>query len=393
MNKQEYLNALRERLSNYSPAFIDEITEAFEEHFTEGESQGLSEAEVIDTLGSVDEVVENIRMMNNEQRESYNRRTEINIDLGSLSENLSGTIREAARAVNDGLSSFRESSQNAILKNMSLLDGSYAVIDVETRHSVDVRLVPGERLAYQFIPTRHLLLGNKAELYTGEDGDTALFKVLDGNGRLDISVPSEIQVVHVSGVGGDIYMQNLTLEEMNAETRSGDIKIYSADCRHIHLSAVSGDIKVENSGCADMNLSAVSGDIDVKRSTGSADCGTVSGDIDIRNLDGNSVSAHTVSGDIEAHSTARLVNARTTSGDVDLDLLSPFDTVEASSLSGDITCRPYHDDYQGTLQTSSGSIKVKAKVPLYQESRRTVHVGQGSGRLDLTSKSGDIELK
>ena len=49
MNKQEYLSALRERLSNYSPAFIDEITEAFEEHFTEGESQGLSEAEVIDT--------------------------------------------------------------------------------------------------------------------------------------------------------------------------------------------------------------------------------------------------------------------------------------------------------------------------------------------------------
>ena len=54
MNKQEYLSALRERLSNYSPAFIDEITEAFEEHFIEGESEGLSEEEVIDTLGSVD---------------------------------------------------------------------------------------------------------------------------------------------------------------------------------------------------------------------------------------------------------------------------------------------------------------------------------------------------
>lgn len=393
MNKQEYLSALRERLSNYSPAFIDEITEAFEEHFIEGESEGLSEEEVIDTLGSVDEVVENIRMMNNEQRESCGRRTEINIDLGSLSENLSDTIREAARVVNDGISSFRESSQNAITRNMSVLDGSYTVIDVETRHSVDVRLVPGDRLSYQFMPTRHLLLGNKAELYTGEDGDTALFKVLDGNGRLDIAVPAEIQVVHVSSAGGDIYMQNLTLEEMNAETRSGDIKIYSADCRHIYLSAVSGDLRVENSGCEDMNLSAVSGDIDVKRCSGSAECGTVSGDIEIKQLDGNTANAHTVSGDVEIHSTARFVNAKTTSGDIDLDLLSAFDTAEASSLSGDITCRPYHDDYQGTLQTSSGSVKVKAKVPVYQESRRTVHVGQGSGRLELTSKSGDIELK
>ena len=142
-----------------------------------------------------------------------------------------------------------------------------------------------------------------------------------------------------------------------------------------------------------MNLSAVSGDIDVRRCTGSAECGTVSGDIEIKQLDGNTANAHTVSGDVEIHSTARFVNAKTTSGDIDLDLLSAFDTAEASSLSGDITCRPYHDDYQGTLQTSSGSVKVKAKVPVYQESRKTVHVGQGSGRLELTSKSGDIDLK
>ncbi len=380
MNKQEYLNALRQRLGSYPPAFIDEITDAFEEHFLEGESEGLSEEEVIESLGTVDEVAENIRMMNNEQ---YHERPSVQIE---------ATIREASHMINEGISALRESSQNSVLKDMTMLDGSFEVIDIEARHNVDIRLFPADVLSFRFIPVRHMLFGNHAELFTRGEGDTAVFEVPEGNGKLDISVPPGIKVIHAVSGSGDIYARNLMLDELNAEGHSGDIKIYTSECRLLNVSTVSGDIRFDNSISAAMKLSAVSGDIDVKKSSGKADCGTVSGDIDIKQHDGEQIRVHAVSGDLEIHSNALLVSAETLSGDIDLDLLGRFDTVTASSKSGDITCRPYHDDYTGTLRSASGSVKIKAAIPVTERDNRSAWVGNGSGRLELVSRSGDVRL-
>lgn len=380
MNKQEYLNALRQRLGGYPPAFIDEITDAFEEHFLEGESEGLSEAEVIESLGTVDEVAENIRMMNNEQ---YNERPAVQIETA---------IRRASDVISESISAFRENSQNNMLKDMLELDGSFEVIDIEARNSVDVHLFPADILAFRFVPVRHMLLGNNAELFTRGEGDTAVFEIPAGNGKLDISVPPGIKVVHSSSGGGDIYVRNLQLDELNAETRSGDIKIYSSECRLLTLSTVSGDLRFDSGTSSAMKLTTVSGDIDVKKSSGEAECSSVSGDIDIKQHDGRQISAHAVSGDLEIHSNALLVSAETLSGDIDLDLLGRFDTVSASSKSGDITCRPYHNDYNGTLRTASGSVKIKASIPVTEKDKRNAWVGNGSGRLELVSRSGDIRL-
>lgn len=391
MNRQEYLNALRQQLNGYSAAFIEEITEAFEEHFLEGESNGLSETEVIEMLGSVEEVAENIRMMNNEQY--HQPHSSSRIDLSGLSDTIGATLHEAANIVNDGLSSLRANGEAGFTKDMLEMDGEYEVIDIETRHSVDIRLAAGNSLSYRFIPMRHMLLGNLAELSTASEGDTALFKVFDGNGKLDITVPPGIKVIHVTAVGGDIYCRNLKLDELNAETRSGDIKVFSSDCRLVNASAVSGDIRLESTITAGSHLSTVSGDVDFKRSSGRAECSTVSGDIDIKQHDGETADAHTVSGDVEIHSTALQVNVGTTSGDIDLDLLGHFDTVSAATVSGDVTCRPYHDDYSGSLRTTTGSIEVKADIHVFEQGKRQAQVGTGSGRLELVSKSGDVELK
>ncbi len=380
MNKQEYLNALRQRLGSYPPAFIDEITDAFEEHFLEGESKGLSEAEVIESLGTVDEVAENIRMMNNEQ---YNERPAVQIETA---------IRKASGMINDGITALRENSQNNMLKDMLELEGSFEIIDIEARHSVDVQLFPADSLSFRFVPVRHMLFGANAELFTRGEGDTAVFEVPEGNGKLDISVPPGVRVIHAVSGSGDIYARNLNLDELNAESRSGDIKIYASENRLLNVSTVSGDIRFENGSCSAMKLTSVSGDIDVKRSSGDAECSSVSGDIDIKQHDGRQISAHAVSGDLEIHSNALQISTETLSGDIDLDLLGHFDTVTAASKSGDISCRPYHSDYTGSLRSASGSVKIKADITVAEKDKRSAWVGNGSGRLELVSRSGDVRL-
>ena len=59
----KYLAALNQALANYSPSFKKDILDAFEAHFQEGISEGRSEEEIMNDLGTIDDVIENIHMM------------------------------------------------------------------------------------------------------------------------------------------------------------------------------------------------------------------------------------------------------------------------------------------------------------------------------------------
>ena len=67
MTKNEYLAALNQALANYSPSFKKDILDAFEAHFQEGISEGRSEEEIMNDLGTIDDVIENIHMMGGEK--------------------------------------------------------------------------------------------------------------------------------------------------------------------------------------------------------------------------------------------------------------------------------------------------------------------------------------
>jgi uncharacterized membrane protein len=78
MTKQEYLNALRRSLYGYPEDFRKDIIDAFEGHFLEGFAQGQTEEEIVENLGTVEEVMENIHMMNGEPASGKKEEDEFN---------------------------------------------------------------------------------------------------------------------------------------------------------------------------------------------------------------------------------------------------------------------------------------------------------------------------
>ncbi|MFR8085476.1 MAG: DUF1700 domain-containing protein, partial [Faecalimonas sp.] len=51
MNKQEFMDILRTRLSNVNPIWRDEVLADLEEHFQEAQTAGISDEEIISHLG------------------------------------------------------------------------------------------------------------------------------------------------------------------------------------------------------------------------------------------------------------------------------------------------------------------------------------------------------
>lgn len=207
-----------------------------------------------------------------------------------------------------------------------------------------------------------------------------------------IGMPRSI-VAEISTASGDISVSGLQ-NGARLETASGDISV--ADSQGpLALSSASGDISAARCQKAELTARTASGDIEFANCTGQASFQTVSGDVAI-GLDGQ-VQGQTVSGDIEIESKqsdgiklrstsgdvrfqGRLNGAgdwlvATVSGDVDLDLADGSAArLEAASVSGDIECQLDLAELRQTGRRLSGWL------------------GQGQGRLELKTVSGDINI-
>ena len=89
MNKDEYLRRLKNRLNDLNIDGKDEIYNDFTNHFEIGHQNGLSDEELIDNLGSIDEVLESYESLSrqekitvdhhNQPKEFTNKITHVNV--------------------------------------------------------------------------------------------------------------------------------------------------------------------------------------------------------------------------------------------------------------------------------------------------------------------------
>ena len=78
MRKEEYLALLEKELQQYPSTFKQDLLDSFEQHFQEGLEEGKSEEEIMDNLGSINEVMDNIRMLNGEPNTFTSKEDSIN---------------------------------------------------------------------------------------------------------------------------------------------------------------------------------------------------------------------------------------------------------------------------------------------------------------------------
>lgn len=82
MNKIEYLNALKEALKDTEASVMEEIVSDYEEHFQVGMEKGKSEEQICEELGSIDDLVDEIKEVyqagNSKQRRDEENQTNSN---------------------------------------------------------------------------------------------------------------------------------------------------------------------------------------------------------------------------------------------------------------------------------------------------------------------------
>ena len=232
----------------------------------------------------------------------------------------------------------------------------------------------------------------------GELDDLAeelIFKVDGDHALIEVRLPKH----HINwGDGSDLYIKVPDKSRVSFEGVSTDAMIRSIG-GGIKIRSVSGDVTA--AGISEqINVKTVSGDIDIQDSSGKANVSTVSGEIEL-DIDSSNLMVDTVSGDIEAtlESFARL-RANGVSGDIEIEgTLLDDGEIDISSVSSDVRLE-LGSPLNATIFAATGpggditnyvnDDKVETKFPAMNSLR--TRVGDGSGRINLRTVSGDIYI-
>lgn len=196
----------------------------------------------------------------------------------------------------------------------------------------------------------------------------------------------EADAVCLKTVSGDMELDSLEVQRLEAETTSGDMELTGVKAQRLEVTTTSGDLNLTNGTCSELLFHSASGD-----------------------LDGSDVTAaalvETISGDVSLSGTIHALKADTTSGDLELRSDTLPETLELSTKSGDCSvCIPDSDGFLFRFFTVSGELH--SDFPLTtaagEQRGRGGRIGTaearykdgGDGRVfSLSSVSGHIELR
>jgi DUF4097 and DUF4098 domain-containing protein YvlB len=194
-----------------------------------------------------------------------------------------------------------------------------------------------------------------------------------------------------------------------------DYKVWVPEQAGVELRSKSGDVHVAPIGGA-AKIVSFSGDVELGGAAG-ADIDLKSGDLTVSHIAGDTF-IKTISGDIDATGIKGSVEVEAVSGDIKLLDISEAQTVEAKSVSGNITyvgaikpggryeIQAHSGDVRMTIpagsafdleaNTFSGDIDSEFEIQVVGKiSPHEIHgtVGKGGATLVLKSFSGNVDLK
>ena len=332
MRKEEYFAELEEKLNGYDAEMQQEILEEFRAHLAEAVKEGKTEEEVLEDLGSPDELYENIRTIYGDPRPQSDS-TSFDFELDKLSSALKdafSTIGEIVSiTVDSAVKSYREQ------ENAEQMRTSAAAVDCEGCDTLrvrswncdlDVYISRGDRLEYTFRPVSSVFNKKAAQLSVDVTDNKVDFVGELGRGKLILKVPEQFRLLQMDLTSGDTEISGLDLEEMDMRTTSGDLNLRSCGIGVLRVSVTSGDVSAR-SCTGDMYIKATSGDVDVMGQKGSV------------------IIVSTTSGDIELQAEADSISLNATSGDIRCDRPDRDTAVDITTKSGDVV------NYTGVVMT------------------------------------------
>ncbi|MBO4234882.1 MAG: DUF4097 family beta strand repeat protein [Firmicutes bacterium] len=373
MTKKEYMELLKSELAGYGQEVCDDIIGEFENHFAEAEGAGLTHDEIISELGTIQEVSDNIKGM-------YEPPKKVN------------EIAPVNTVTNESCS-----ENGVILQDVNT---------IEIDGDLDVKLMHGEGDGFweyhksasvffdspfwkQFWGERHVA-GNESAAGLEVERSVNVLRLMlpkGTSGRLRIEVPNYVRTIRIHGKGSDVEVKDLELDEFSSAVSSGDYMF-------------------NNCNFATANIQTGSGDIESNRLFGDIKMQSNAGDIEVEDHQGPGLDLLSMAGDIEATTTSPVVSIKTQAGDVELEMRGPVIDVVVDTNAGDIDFVSVSKDYTARIKSVAGDFRNKSGLADRSQDDSWMRgknnfmgvggswtIGEGNGRVSLSTTAGDVTIK
>ena len=403
MTKNEYLAALNQALANYSPSFKKDILDAFEAHFQEGISEGRSEEEIMNDLGTIDDVLENIHMMGGEKETVHKEQK--SKDYQDLKEGLSTAFHAFTRIADEALGHAKSFTANMDRKKNTAhyytepqtqtLPSSIAhlVIHSETLiSSLDITLEKGNELCYEFTQSQSIFRNPTADGIRCEVSDNTATILVAGSGDLTVQIPSGISTITMEAPAGDVDVNDIKLDEFNCHNTSGDVSLSRVEMKRADFTMLAGDLDISDSNFDEIGMKLSAGDVDLTNTTGNLYANIAAGDIDIQKHAANIIQFSATAGDIDMEVSSPIIEVKSTAGDIDLNVHGDIQNIKVTSTAGDIDVSTDSKDYQASLSTNFGDVDFDDDLPYQKLHGKKYIVGNGKGEILIKTNAGDINF-
>lgn len=454
MKKEEYMGALQSALAGFDEELVQEIVSDYEERFRIGLDNGKTEETIIQELGSIKDLVDELGELQQSSRESFQtagteqKAEQQAEDAGNNGGNgqsgtyyqeksfaetfdsamkkfgkaLDSVMKEAGRVIEGAAEQFEMHMEEARKNHYYTYngDGTYEgserdaegepnveqsgqgnvgcrrvvvdadIADVKIRMTKDAE--PKAVCRYYSHKTAMLY-----PFYAKQEGDTFYVGVRRNqdtekkSGFFQFSMSPSIEI-------------NLMLPEgivlVDAGSTSGDMELSEVTAEELVIHTKSGDVSANYLVCDGISMEAMSGDLNLVKSVAkTVTLTTKSGDCKVDRLEGlegvASLGVRTASGDAELKCVqAANVEVSTASGDISADAIQGT-KVNFHTASGDMTIIDCHGELLET-GSASGDIDIKADYKKYVAKSQSGEINLESRHdADITanSTSGDVEIR
>lgn len=427
MTKKDYMDSLKAKLAGVEAELKEEIVNDYEEHFEMGAAEGKSEEQIISELGSIDELIKEIGVLDNEGSEaakdseqteatSEEAKAENETKENAGSNGASGskpfefagkTMDEYVNMFAKGLGAFGAAflkgaegfaaSAETFAKNVSKSfdEARNAKMKEDGSESFDQE---AEDADYQATDNAEKDQDDPEKWESTVNGTAK--KVVISAGPADVKViESKDGKINFRYINNGTAAQQLAYKffhKQNGGTIEAEIKKVGdstkffrsikspkitleveipAGFNNVYVKAFSGNIEADDINCAKFSADSMSGNIKASGVFEVYKSKTISGDINLDLNTTSEISLTSISGDIKLkEEQCKNICASTVSGDVDIAVAN---------------C----DGYTAKITTVSGDTKMDFKGCGKSNVKNGNYIfGDGINKINVTTVSGDIDI-
>ena len=403
--------------SDAKTEMIEELSENLYQRYLELTEEGMAEdralQEAMESLGDVEELLAFLKEEESEEtayekkqeRENFHREGYSSSFKGDLESGIEEIVNAAFSTARVAVDCARDVAKEVSDQFKEKYPDGFAGFSAKRGRKMDCTSIPSEyahsleiRLTNGSID---LIVGDEEEEFIEITGDTEEIEtMLREDGILSVSQGNTASAAYFFMRGMrrsdiEVRLPGKVWKRLDITTINGGIHIEDGlKCRNLRASATSGDLDVTGSSSDEATLCSSSGTIHGSALTGNLHAETKSGDIEMDGVFGN-CELFTASGDIEFVGETREVNCSSTSGDVQMCLTRIPEKTRGNSISGNCEVRiAAEDGFHISYRTVSG--KFMTNLPLAgtlgEKNGAAVYGSGGSGEIQISSVSGDIEL-